>query len=122
MTRRKSGAAPESETDAMRWKLELTGTSAQQLRELEAAVDDIGWTRLQSRTERSLGLTRVYIATDKGESLEHIATELSEHMATHLPTISRLEPTTWAAVRSRLTATADARHSRATHRACIPAT
>jgi CRP-like cAMP-binding protein len=95
-------AATDRDTDAMRWKLELTGTSATQARELEAAVDDIGWTRLATRTESRLGLTRVYIATDRGESPEHIATELAERVATSLRSVTRGEPTTWAKVRGQI--------------------
>jgi hypothetical protein len=107
-------------TDAMRWKLELTGTAPGPCRELEAAVDEVGWTRLQTRTEHGVGVTRVYIATDKGESAEHIATELEPHMTTRLPTIARLEPTTWAAVKARLRATAEGRRQLAQHRAVLP--
>lgn len=107
-------------TDAMRWKLELTGTSPGPCRELEAAVDEVGWTRLQTRTEHGLGVTRVYIVTDRGESAEHIATELEPHMTTRLPVIARLEPTTWQAVGARLRATADGRHQYARSRAVLP--
>jgi hypothetical protein len=113
-------ATADRDTDAMRWKLELTGTSATQTRELEAAVDDIGWTRLATRTESKLGLTRVYIATDRGESPEHIATELAERMATRLPTIKRGEPTTWAKVRRQLHHAREARAAYSRSRAVLP--
>lgn len=119
MSPAKSGTAPD--TDAMRWRLELTGTSPSQCRELEAAVTEIGWTLLQTRIETRLGVTRLYIATDRGESPEHIATELADHMTTRLPTITRGEPTTYAKLRRQIDATKQARAAYSRSRAVIPA-
>jgi hypothetical protein len=110
----------KAKPDAMRWKLELPGTSAAHCRDLEAAVADVGWTKLDTRTEHKLGVTRVYIVTDRGESPEHILTELADRMQYRLPSVHRLEPTTWKAVRQRLQATKDARAAYAGRRVVVP--
>ena len=109
MTRTRPELIPAKDGPAMRWRLELAGTSPVACRALEAAVEEIGWTRLQTTTMAKLGVTRLYIVTDADESAQHIAVELSEHGLGALPKIGRLEPTTWAAVADRLHATQDAR-------------
>lgn len=124
MSRRRSKTVPEAEATAQLWKLELTGTSPLQHRELEAAVAAIGWQRLDSRVERGKGLTRVYVCTDPNETPEHILTELAQRdiPVTRLPSVTRLAPTTWEAVADRIKAAVDARHAYARSRACLPPT
>jgi hypothetical protein len=112
--------------DIMRWKLELPGTSAAHAHALEAAVDEVGWTRHPTETLYGPGVTRVYLTTDRGESAEHIAIELLERLAGHgLPNVAGTKPTTWPKVaaqlrRARETRARYARRDRATQRPTSP--
>jgi hypothetical protein len=88
--------------DLMRWKLELAGTSLPHAQALEAVVDEIGWTRHDTEVNHDLGVTRVYVTTEPGESAEHLAVELAERLTYGLPTITAGIPTTWPVVFARL--------------------
>jgi hypothetical protein len=112
--------------ELMRWKLELPGTSRIHAQAIEAAVDEVGWQRLGS-TEVLFGpaVTRIYIATDQGESAEHLAIELVEHTNTRIPSITGTKPTTWPEVfaqlrRTKATRARNARRDRAAQRPTGP--
>jgi len=119
VTREHPELIPDRDGAAMRWMLELPGTSPVACRQLEAAVAEVGWTHLQTRTDHAKGHTRLYIVTDPGESAQHLAVELAEHGLSRLPVIGRLESTTWSQVAARLRSTQDAR-VRAGGRVVIP--
>lgn len=106
MTRRAS--------DHMRWKLELPGTSALHAHALEAAIDEVGWTRHPTELLYGIGVTRVYLTTDRGESAEHITVELLERLAYNLPNVAGTRPTAWPEVAEQLRHVREtrARHAR----------
>jgi hypothetical protein len=102
--------------DHMRWKLELPGTSAHHVHALEAAIDEVGWTRHPTELLYGMGVTRIYLTTDRGESAEHITVELLERMAYNLPNVAGTKPTTWAEAWPEIAARVQrAQESRAVH-------
>lgn len=104
-----------------RYRLSITGTSARQLRELEAQAGLEGWMVLRTHTangrERdptrrrvagiSGGWSAVYIATDDDQ--EAVARAINEALPSMLVDVARLEPISPANLRRQLVALREGR-------------
>jgi hypothetical protein len=86
----------------IRWKLELGGTSRAAVPALESTLDEIGWRRWPTEVHTRLGVTRVYIETDTGESARSILMDLIDHgLQYSLPAIARERPLKPAALKAQ---------------------